>query len=98
MTELRIGADLESQVAARHHAVAEELSALPGLPALGPGPGTLSMLRIFAAVLQCSDGLAVTNALTADAVRQVAHALRETDVEIGRRLEHMSPDLGPVVP
>lgn len=98
MTELRIGADLESQVAARHHTAAEELSSLPGFPALGPGPGTLAMLRIFAAVLQCSDGLAATNALTADAVRQVAHTMRETDVEIGRRLEHMSPDLGPVVP
>lgn len=98
MTELRIGADLESQVAARHHAAAEELSALPGFPALGPGPGTLAMLKIFAAVLQSSDGLAATNALTADAVRQVAHTVRETDVEIGRRLERVTPDLGPVVP
>jgi hypothetical protein len=98
MTELRIGADLESQVAARHHAAAEELSALPGSPTLGPGPGTLAMLKVFAAVLQCSDALAATNALTADAVRRVAHTLRETDAEIGRRLEHATPDLGPVVP
>ena len=44
-------------------AAAEELSSLPGFPTLGPGPGTLAMLKIFAAVLQCSDGLAATNAL-----------------------------------
>lgn len=98
MTELRIGADLESQVAARHHAAAEELSALPGLPPLGPGPGTLAMLEVFAAVLRGSGGLAATNALTADAVRQVARTLRETDAEIGRRLERTTPDPGPVVP
>lgn len=98
MSELRVGADLETQVAAPHHTAAEELGELVGLPPLGPGPGTLAMLKIFAAVLQSSDGLAAASDLTADAVRQVAHTLRDTDVEVGRRLAQMAPGPGPVVP
>lgn len=87
MSELHVGADLESQVADRHHAAAEQLSALRSLPDLGPGPGTLAMLRIFAAVLESSEDLAVTSAVTADAVRQVAHLLSETDAEVQRRIQ-----------
>lgn len=100
MTELRIGADLETQVGARHLAAAHELDELRGLPPLGPGPGTLPMLRIFAAVLQCSDGLATTNAVTADAVGLVAESVRRADEEIGRQLARMTTlDVpGPVAP
>lgn len=90
MSELRIGADLESQVAARHHAAAEELSRLGSLPDLGPGPGTLAMLRIFAAVLESCRDLAVTSAVTADAVRQVAHVLAETDAAVQHRIQGLS--------
>ena len=49
MSELHVGPDLEPQVAGRHHAAAEELAALASQPAslpdLGPGPGTLAILR-----------------------------------------------------
>lgn len=90
MHELHVGPDLEPQVAGRHHAAAEELAAVAPLPDLGPGPGTLAMLRIFAAVLETSQELAVTNEVTASAVRRVAHVLADTDAEVQRRLEGLS--------
>jgi len=90
MSELHVGPDLEPQVAARHHIAAEELATLAALPDLGPGPGTLAILRIFAAVLETSQQLAVTNDVTAGAVRQVARVLTETDTDVRRRLEGLS--------
>jgi hypothetical protein len=94
MHELHVGPDLEPQVAGRHHTAAEELAALASQPAslpdLGPGPGTLAILRIFAAVHETSQELAVTNDVTAGAVRRVAHVLTDTDAEVQRRLEGLS--------
>ena len=90
MSELFLGPDLELQVAARHQSAADELSTLAALPDLGPGPGTLAMLRIFAAVLECSQELAVTSAVTADAVRQVAQVLVETDAAVHRRIQGLA--------
>jgi hypothetical protein len=94
MSELHVGPDLEPQVAGRHYAAADELAALASQPAslpdLGPGPGTLAILRIFAAVLETSQDLAVTNDVTAGAVRHVAHVLADTDAEVQRRLEGLS--------
>lgn len=90
MSELHVSRDLDAQLAARHRTAAEELAALAVPPDLGPGPGTLAMLRIFAAVLESSQELAVTSEVTAGAVRQVAHALADTDLEVRRRLEELS--------
>lgn len=90
MSELFLGPDLESQVTARHRSAADELSTLAALPDLGPGPGTLAMLRIFAAVLECSQELALTSAVTADAVRQVAHVLVETDAAVHQRIQGLA--------
>ena len=90
MSELFLGPDLESQVATRHQSAADELTALAALPDLGPGPGTLAILRIFAAVLETSQDLAVTSAVTADAVRQVAQVLTETDVAVQHRIEGLA--------
>lgn len=87
MSELYVGQDLETQVADRHRAATDALAALTDLPDLGPGPGTLAMLRIFAAVLEAAQELAVTSDVTADAVRQVAHALAETDAAVRSRFE-----------
>ena len=90
MSELFLGPGLESQVATRHHAAADELSGLAALPDLGPGPGTLAMLRIFAAVLGSSQELAVTSTVTAEAVRQVAHVLVEADLAVQHRIQGLA--------
>lgn len=90
MSELRVSRDLDDQVAARHRAAAGELSALAVPPDLDDGPGTLAMLRIVAAVLASSQELALTSEVTADAVRQVAHVLVDTDVAVRRQIEELS--------
>lgn len=89
MSELHVSRHLDDQVAARHLAAADDLSSLVA-PDLGPGPGTLAMLRIFAAVMESTQELAVTSEVTADAVRQVAHTLADTDLDVRRRLEGLS--------
>ncbi len=84
MSELRVGADLEHQVAARHHQ-------LLSIPALGPGPGTGSMLQILAVLLETSHQLAQANDLTADAVRDVAHVIRSTDAQVDQGFRAVGP-------
>lgn len=91
MDDLRIGHDLEPQVVARHHAAADELGALATVPDLGPGPGTLAMLKIFAAVLSDADGLAQVSLVTADAVRQVAHCVQDVDAQVSARFTALAP-------
>ncbi len=91
MSELRVGADLEHQVAARHHQAADELGELLTVPALGPGPGTGAMLRILAAVLDTSHQLAQASDLTADAVRDVAYVIRSTDTRVEEQFWAVGP-------
>ena len=91
MSELRVGADLEHQVAARHHQAAEGLDELLSIPALGPGPGTGAMLQILAVLLETSHQLAQANDLTADAVRDVAHVIRTTDAQVEQGFRAVGP-------
>lgn len=90
MDELRVGDALESQVVARHTTAAEELAGLSGIPDPGSGPGTLALLRIFAAVLQTTGELALANDLTAGSVREAVDGLRGSDEAVRRLMRELA--------